>query len=544
MKLNRLLLAGVLSAAMLAGAIQLPAPVHAQTADPVVVGAGDIVNCGVNRDEETAKLLDTISGTVITFGDSVYPDGSPQQFADCYNASWGRHKSRTMPSVGNHEYHIPGAAGYFGYFGKAASPQEDNCTSDCKGYYSYNLGAWHIVVLNSEVDMKAGSPQNQWLRADLAANRTACTLAYWHAPLYSSGTHGNASRVRPLWEALYEYGADVVLNGHDHRYERFAPQNATGQADPKGIREFVAGTGGAKLYPQSVRQPNSEAQNDTDWGVIKLTLHAASYDWEFVPIAGQTYNDKGSANCVTSGPVPPTPTAGIATPTSIPSTPNPTLPAPTPTAGDPGSDLIFADSFENGLAAWSSSTVDKGDLNVIQTGPESGKAGAMQMSVVLDDNNSIFVTDDSPNGETRYRARFTFDPNSLTMKKNNAFFLFNGFIGNNKAILRAEFGRSAAGYQIRMRVLDDMGAETNTAWVPLSDALHFIEVDWQAASDGGVTLWVDGVQAADLTGIDTDGLRIDRIRLGAIAGVDTPTRGAFFIDAFESRRRTYIGPLQ
>ncbi len=552
MKLNRLFLFALLSAAMLAGAFQIPAPAHAQTADPVLVGAGDIVNCGANRDEETAKLLDTINGTVFTLGDNVYPDGTAQQFADCYNASWGRHKSRTMPAPGNHDYHTTGAAGYFGYFGKAASPLENNCTSNCKGYYSYNLGAWHIVVINSEIDFSLGSAQDQWLRADLAANKTACTLAYWHEPLYSSGTHGNATRVRPLWNALYQYGADVVLNGHDHRYERFAPQNPNGQADPKGIREFVVGTGGASLYPESVRQPNSETQNSTSWGVIKLTLHATSYDWEFVPMAGQTYRDSGSANCVTSGsgggstPVPsqPAPTA-----TSAPSTPVATLPGATPTAGAPGADPIFSDSFEEGLTAWSSSSVDKGDLSASNATSSGANLGIKVLKVVVDDNNSMFVTDDSPNAEPRYRARFYFDPNSIKMSSGNAFFLFNGFKGNNTAVFRLEFGKAAGGYQVRVRVLNDASAWTNTAWSPLSDALHFIEVDWRASSgtganDGGLTLWIDGTQAADLTGIDNDTWRIDRVRLGAVAGIDPGTRGTFFLDAFESRRQSYIGPIQ
>ena len=311
MKTNRLFLSAVLAAALLADAIQISAPVHAQTTDPVLVGAGDIAICGNTRDEETAALLDSISGTVFTLGDNAYPDGTAAEFSGCYEPSWGRHKVRTRPAPGNHDYHVAGAAGYFGYFGSAASPIDGNCTSNCRGYYSYNLGAWHIIVINSEIDFKPGSAQDVWLRADLAANPTACTLAYWHEPLYSSAFHGDSSWVRPLWDVLYQYGADVVLNAHDHDYERFAPQNANGQADPRGIREFVAGTGGGVLYPVISRKPNSEAQNSNTWGVLKLTLHAFSYDWEFIPVAGQTFRDSGSANCLNPGGAPaPTPMPG------------------------------------------------------------------------------------------------------------------------------------------------------------------------------------------------------------------------------------------
>jgi hypothetical protein len=281
----------------------------AQTSDPVLVGAGDIASCSHNRDEATALLLDSIPGTVFTLGDNVYPDGTLAQFNDCYAANWGRHKNRTRPAPGNHDYHTPGAAGYFDYFGAAAGDRS-------KGYYSYNLGAWHLIALNSEIDHSAGSAQEQWLRTDLAAHSNVCTLAYWHSPRFSSGQHGNDNDSQALWQALYDYRADVVLNGHDHTYERFAPQNPNGQADSRGIREFVVGTGGAGLYPFPTIQPNSEKRNNTVYGVLKLTLHASSYDWQFVPIAGQTFTDSGTANCV-SGAAVPTPTR---TPTAIAAT--------------------------------------------------------------------------------------------------------------------------------------------------------------------------------------------------------------------------------
>ena len=214
--------------------------------DPVLVGAGDIANSG-SGDEATASLLDVIPGTVATFGDNAYDAGTAAQFANYYDPTWGRHKARTKPTAGNHEYNTSGASGYFNYFGAAAGEAG-------KGYYSYNLGSWHIVALNSNCSQvggcNAGSVQEQWLRADLAANPATCIAAYWHHPLYSSGsTHGSSTATRALYQALYDFGAEVVMTGHEHNYERFAPQNAVGQLDlSRGIREFVVGNGGASHY--------------------------------------------------------------------------------------------------------------------------------------------------------------------------------------------------------------------------------------------------------------------------------------------------------
>lgn len=262
--------------------------------DPVLVGAGDIANCNGNGDEATANLLDNIPGTVFTAGDNAYPDGTASDFANCYDPSWGRHKARTYPSPGNHDYHTAGAAGYYEYFGSVAGDPD-------KGYYSYDLGTWHIIVLNSNIPVGAGSPQEQWLRADLAAHPVACTLAYWHHPRFSSGAvHGSDAGMQPLWQALYDYGADVVLAGHDHTYERFAPQNPQGVADPlRGIREFVIGSGGRNHYAFGSPVANSEVRNADTYGVLKLTLHPGNYSWEFVPEAGKTFTDSGSAACVT-----------------------------------------------------------------------------------------------------------------------------------------------------------------------------------------------------------------------------------------------------
>jgi acid phosphatase type 7 len=266
----------------------------AQAASVVMVGAGDIAHCSTTTDEATAKLLDGISGTVFTLGDNAYNSGTSAEFANCYNPTWGRHKARTKPSVGNHEYLTSGASGYFGYFGAAAGDPK-------KGYYSYDRGDWHVIVLNSNcsnVSCAVGSPQEQWLRADLSAHPNKCTLAYFHAPLYSSGQHGNSTSVRPFWEALYKANADVVLSGHEHDYERFAPQNPYGAFDSaRGIREFVVGTGGTYLRPFGTIKANSVSRNATTHGVLKLTLNSSGYAWKFVPVAGKTFTDSGTASC-------------------------------------------------------------------------------------------------------------------------------------------------------------------------------------------------------------------------------------------------------
>jgi len=259
----------------------------------VLVGAGDIADCSGSGDEATAALLDNIAGTVFTAGDNVYPDGTDAQFAQCYDPSWGRHKARTRPTPGNHDYHTSSAAPYYHYFGALAGDSG-------KGYYSYDIGAWHLISLNSNVSMSAGSAQETWLRQDLAASTKQCTIAYWHHPRFSSGTqHGSLSSAQPLWQALYDAGAEIVISGHEHNYERFAPQTPTGTADPtRGIREFVVGTGGESHYnDEGTPLPNSEVFNGTDYGVLKLTLSAGSYTWQFIPVSGGTFTDTGSGIC-------------------------------------------------------------------------------------------------------------------------------------------------------------------------------------------------------------------------------------------------------
>jgi len=257
---------------------------------PVLLAAGDIANCSTQGDEQTADLIATQEGTVLTLGDNAYERGSPAEFVNCYHPSWGRHRARTAPSPGNHDYRTADAVGYFAYFGANAGHPD-------RGYYSFDLASWHIVSLNSNVDMEPGSEQERWLREDLAANQTHCTLAYWHHPRFSSGRHGNSDHSEGVVQTLYELGADVVLTGHDHHYERFVPTNPSGQPEPGGLVHFVVGTGGTGLRSVGSTLSTSAAMIDDSWGVLRLTLADSSYTHEFLPVGGGEASDSGSADC-------------------------------------------------------------------------------------------------------------------------------------------------------------------------------------------------------------------------------------------------------
>jgi hypothetical protein len=261
---------------------------------PVLLAAGDIASCRSSGDEATAALLEGAPTTIAALGDLAYPIGSADNFANCYDPSWGWFKSTTRPAAGNHDYGTPGAAAYFDYWGAAAGLRG-------AGYYSYELGSWHIIALNSNcrfVACSRGSPQERWLRNDLALHRTSCTLAYWHHPLFSSTAGTATSAVRPLWQALYDAGADLVLSGHAHTYQRFAPQAPSGAADPvRGIREFVVGTGGVSHHLAGPPIPNQEIVDDTTYGVLRLTLLETGYLWRFVPQSGGVFADAGAGAC-------------------------------------------------------------------------------------------------------------------------------------------------------------------------------------------------------------------------------------------------------
>lgn len=328
-----ILIVAVAVAAMVAVTLFM-LPVHttrpADAGDPVIAAAGDIAcdprnrnfkdgngSAGSCRQQAVSDLLvDSQLTAVLALGDIQYYCASHRAFLDSYDKSWGRVKDITHPVPGNHEYLAAGtdnaaageantwtgcdignknAAGYYQYFGAAAGDV-------AKGYYSFDLGTWHIVAINSSCSHSGGcradSPQLTWLREDLAAHPTRCTLAFWHHPRFSSGKHGSDADYAPLWDALYAAGVEVVLNGHEHIYERFAPQKPTTERDDQhGIRQFTVGTGGANHTDVVTTVRNSEVHETTTFGVLKMTLHPDSYDWEFVPEKGRTFTDSGTDRC-------------------------------------------------------------------------------------------------------------------------------------------------------------------------------------------------------------------------------------------------------
>jgi acid phosphatase type 7 len=270
------------------------------TETPILLAAGDIAECDHQGDEATAKILErNPDATIAALGDLAYQDGTPGEFKRCYGPSWGKFEDRTKPATGNHDHATKNAQGYWDFFGSRGGPYD-------RYYYSYDLGAWHMVVLNSDCWRVDGcdidDPQAEWLRADLRKHPTRCTLAYWHRPPFSSGRYGDPEdtmRVRPLWRVLYEEGVDVLLTGHEHSYERFAPMNAEGtRDDERGVRLFVVGTGGGNLRRfKNDPLPTTDVRNDATWGVLKLSLSQVGYSWEFLPVAGKSFTDSGSGSC-------------------------------------------------------------------------------------------------------------------------------------------------------------------------------------------------------------------------------------------------------
>ena len=261
----------------------------------VLTGAGDIADCSSAGASQTADVLVRQPGWFFTAGDNAYENGSNKDFAACYAPTWGRVLDRTiLPAAGNHDWNTDGAAGYRAYFGDLAAP-------DGTTWYSRDVGAWHVVVLDSDCGKVGGcgvdSPQGEWLRDDLTRSSAHCTLAIWHHPRFSSGEHGNDPDVGPFWSELHDAGADLIVNGHDHDYERFAPQDPSGAEDrDRGIREIVAGTGGGELRQFRRTAPNSEFRLAGGWGVLQLTLRPTQYEWEFLPAAG-AFADAGRTPC-------------------------------------------------------------------------------------------------------------------------------------------------------------------------------------------------------------------------------------------------------
>jgi chitodextrinase len=302
------------------------------SADPVIEAAGDIA-CPATMKAGTSSCAHAATSdilvadqpdAVLTLGDNQYNCGELDNFNAAFDTTWGRIKSRIHPAPGNHEYVVAptdssclttqtaaGAPGYFTYFGDAASPLDAPCRASCRGYYSFDIGNWHMIALNSNcssggalVGCGTGSPQETWLKADLAAvPASKCILAYDHYPRYSSGEHGANRGIQALWADLYDAHVDVFLSAHDHDYERFAQlgrgdsTTTSPTADANGIRQFVVGTGGKSHYPIRAAQPASEVFDATTFGILKLTLHADSYDWQFRPVAGGAFSDAGTTSC-------------------------------------------------------------------------------------------------------------------------------------------------------------------------------------------------------------------------------------------------------
>lgn len=262
--------------------------------DQTLVGAGDIASCAQEVDQATADLVETVEGIVFTAGDNVYPDGSANYFASCYEPTWGAFRARTRPAPGNHDYYNnPGAVGYFDYFGANAGPHG-------RGWYRYEAGTWRIYSLTSEcrASSACGLAQLEWLRADLAAEPHRCVAAYWHRPRWSTGPHGDSPRMAGLVELLHDAGAEMVIAGHDHSYQRFAPAAPDGSADPvRGVRQFIVGTGGAALYGFPSEHALLEVRDNTSHGVLRLDLEPGSYSWQFLPVPGDAFTDSGTRAC-------------------------------------------------------------------------------------------------------------------------------------------------------------------------------------------------------------------------------------------------------
>ena len=270
-------------------------------ASVTVYAAGDIADCKKKPADESmaARTSDLIlsqlakepHALVITLGDNTYPIGKPEEFSHCYEPTWGRFKNKTLPSPGNHEYGMPKALGYFNYFADIAGPER-------RGYYATQAGHWNIISLNSNLDPQAMLKQMDWLQQELVQKKSRCTLAFWHHPVFSSGGHGNNQHMQAAWKMLVAAKADLVLSAHDHDYERFVPLDANGDRDDKnGIRSFVVGTGGAKLTPMFLPRMSTDIRDNSTFGVLKLTLQEQSYEWEFLPVAGQHFTDKGKGSC-------------------------------------------------------------------------------------------------------------------------------------------------------------------------------------------------------------------------------------------------------
>jgi hypothetical protein len=287
----------------LAGLFLLTTAVPTAARSATILIAGDIAQgTSLSQEAATADLVAARSGLVMTAGDNAYPDGSRADFRTRYHPTWGRFRSRTRPTPGNHEYDTPRAEGYFDYFGGRAGPRLQNGRG--RGYYAFHAGSWLVLALDSEACMRRvgcgpGSPQHAWLKKVLARENARCTMAVWHIPLFSSGFHGDQPLVRPLADLLYTHGAEIVINGHDHHYERMAPARPNGTVDSRhGLRQFIVGTGGAVLRGEGAATvPHRRVFQATAHGVLRLRLLDRSYSWSFLPVEGASFDDSGTGRC-------------------------------------------------------------------------------------------------------------------------------------------------------------------------------------------------------------------------------------------------------
>jgi hypothetical protein len=282
---------------------QSSSPTPSPVVDPVLLAAGDIAYCSRETDEITAAILAQYpDATVQTLGDNAYNSGTARQFG-CFDDSWGIALDRMYPALGGHDYMTEGASGYFDYFKERLAPFAPTGNDPAQGWYAYDLGEWRIIVLNSICQhiggCETGSPQVTWLTSEIETHRARCSLAVIHNPRFSSGRKGNEPEVEPLWDVLHAGGVEIVLSGDNHAYERLAPMTPTGKKDPAGIRQFVAGTGGGRpyLFSEGEIHRNSEARIESTFGLLKLTLTAEAYAWEFLPEAGMTETDSGREAC-------------------------------------------------------------------------------------------------------------------------------------------------------------------------------------------------------------------------------------------------------
>jgi hypothetical protein len=291
------------SVGALAALLLLSAAVPATARSATILIAGDIAEgAALSQEAATADLVAARGGIVMTAGDNAYPDGSPADFQTRYHPTCGRFKARTRPTPGNHDYETPRGEGYFDYFGGRAGPRLPNGRG--RGYYAFHAGSWLVLALDSEACLRSvgcgsGSPQHTWLKRVLRRESARCTMAVWHTPLFSSGLHGDQPLVRPLVRLLYDHGAEIIINGHDHDYERMAPARPDGAIDSRfGLRQFIVGTGGAVLREEGAAAvPHRRVFQATAHGVLRLRLNDRGYSWSFLPIEGASFADSGSGRC-------------------------------------------------------------------------------------------------------------------------------------------------------------------------------------------------------------------------------------------------------